>query len=136
MTEKKDRSPSPPQITFSNKKRVLVKKAAEKKETRRVKEIPKELPQTGEKVGGVMEFWLYKYDVNVVRAEPGVCRNESSLIKELYSTMNGLFSLAECSHALSVSGDDMELAVQWLIDEGEDYRSKSTFKQLGKTLLY
>jgi hypothetical protein len=112
-----------------------------------------------------LEFWLMKFDVNEKKytvennsdelqetarsdgsgGKAGMMRMETlvddqieatgQLVEELYSAFDGLFSVAECKKAFLLSGEDIELASQWLIEEGEKERTKRNLRLIDKTLL-
>jgi len=57
------------------------------------------------------------------------------MIEELYSSFAGLFSMSECKKAFLLSGEDIQLASLWLIEEGEKDRTKRNLRLIDKTLL-
>lgn len=44
------------------------------------------------------------------------------LVKEIYNSFSQMYSLEECEKALLTSDNEIELAAQWLIEEGEEER--------------
>lgn len=85
---------------------------------------------------GVMNFWLYKYNLShsLDEIKEEEFRDNQSVI-ELYESFSSLFSMKECARAFKLSQEDIVLAAQWLIEEGEKQRNKKCINYEQVTLL-
>ena len=86
----------------------------------------------------MMEFLLYEFDVeNPVGGE--IDENEEDgnleLAQELYESFAGFFTINECLRALQFAADDISSAAQWLVDDGEKERTKTTIEVKKRTVL-
>ncbi|CAD8163525.1 unnamed protein product [Paramecium octaurelia] len=84
----------------------------------------------------IMDFILFEFDLN---KPTGNVQNEEEsdkkLLAELYESFQGYFSKAEISKALNLNKNDMQNAAQWLVEEGEKERNKTTVSVSKQTLL-
>jgi uncharacterized UBP type Zn finger protein len=46
------------------------------------------------------------------------------LTREIYDSFSQYFTIAECQRALSINKNDIEAAVQWLVEFGDNERGK------------
>ena len=85
---------------------------------------------------GIMNFWLYRYDLaNSLDEISEELYKDNAGVMELQESFAGLFSLKECAHAFKLSQEDVVLAAQWLIEEGERQRNKKCVNYDQITLL-
>jgi hypothetical protein len=74
---------------------------------------------------GVMNFWLYRFDLaNSLDDISEEKYKDNPGVLELQESFAGLFTIKECANAFKLSQEDVTLAAQWLIDEGEKQRNK------------
>lgn len=85
---------------------------------------------------GVMNFWLYKYNLShsLDEIKEEEYKDNPSVI-ELHESFSSLFSMKECARAFKLSQEDIILAAQWLIEEGEKQRNKKCINYEQVTLL-
>lgn len=85
---------------------------------------------------GTMNFWLYKYNLShcLDEIKEEEYKDNPSVI-ELHESFSSLFSMKECARAFKLSQEDIILAAQWLIEEGEKQRNKKCINYEQVTLL-
>jgi hypothetical protein len=112
-------------------------KRAQPKAKKAEKVVKKTTPAVPERERtGVVSFWLYKYDVNSNLDEINLeDLKDNTLVVELYESFGSLFSMKECSNAFKFNQQDIVMAAQWLIDEGEKQRGKKSINYVQTTLL-
>lgn len=85
-----------------------------------------------------MEYVLYEFDLSKTscnQADDEDDEIQPEVVTELYESFQGFFTRRECRHALSLHKNDIQCAVQWLTDEGEKERTKSSVTCQRKILL-
>ena len=106
----------------------------EKKEKR--EENKKKKREEEKKEPKLCEFLLVKFDVGQLQSSNKAFETEpDELTKEIYSGFAGYFSFTECQRALSISQNDIQSAVQWLVENGDNERGKKIVMPLASTLL-
>ena len=74
---------------------------------------------------GLMSFWLYRYKLSYSPEELNEDNyRDNPIVIELFESFSGLFSFKECARAFKLSQEDIVLAAQWLVEEGEKQRTK------------
>jgi len=90
----------------------------------------------GETTTRTCDFTLYKFDVVQLKSSTKYADNEpDELANEVYEGFSGYFTLHECQRALKVSKNDIQTAVQWLVEHGESERGKKFAAVVSSTLL-
>lgn len=85
---------------------------------------------------GMMNFYLYKYNLssNLQDIKEEDFKDLPS-VAELQESFNGLFTVVECARAYKLCHEDIVLAAQWLIEEGEKLQDKKCINYEQVTLL-
>lgn len=82
------------------------------------------------------DFTLYKFDVVQLKSSSKYADAEpDELAHEVHEGFSGYFTLHECQRALKVSKNDIQSAVQWLVEHGESERGKKFAAVVSSTLL-
>jgi hypothetical protein len=90
----------------------------------------------GETATRTCDFSLYKFDVVQLKNSSKYAEAEpDELAKEIYEGFSGYFTVHECQRAMKVSKDDIQAAVQWLVEYGENERGKKFAAVVSSTLL-
>jgi len=127
-------SPAPVPNPPANQKPPEPPPEEEKKEKR--EESKKKKREEEKKEPKLCEFLLVKFDVGQLQSSNKAFETEpDELTKEIYSSFAGYFTLAECQRALNISQNDIQSAVQWLVENGDNERGKKIVMPLCSTLL-